>query len=113
MGSVDMLVWTMRPPANVPRNVRIFAGLWAGSTLIALPDLFFLPSPAKFGVATKSAELAICGALIIISSAIILPVFWLVVWGRRGWARWLLLFLFVGLSLLILDYPYQFDPDEM
>jgi hypothetical protein len=62
---------------------------------------------------TKSAELAICVVAMVIVAAIVLPFFWLIVWRRKGWARWILLFLFVSVLLPTLDYPHSFDPDEV
>jgi hypothetical protein len=102
--------------ARVPRNVRLFAWLWLGSNLAAIPELFLLPPPppeaVEFGI-TQSVEMAFGGVGLIIAAAFTLPFFWLVVWRRRSWARWVLLVSFItDIPLWFVD-PSGFEPDHL
>jgi hypothetical protein len=102
--------------ASIPRNVCLFAWLWLVSNLTALPELFFLPplppEAVEFGV-TQSVEMALNGLGIIISAAVTLPFFWLVVWRRRSWARWVLLVSFITDLPLSFADPHRFAPDHL
>jgi hypothetical protein len=97
----------------MPRNVRLFAWLWLGSNLTAIPELFLAPPPppeaVEFGV-TRSMEMAFGGVGIIIAAAFTLPFFWLVVWRRRSWARWVLLVSFVTDMPIWFADPQRFEP---
>jgi hypothetical protein len=62
---------------------------------------------------SKLTEILICVALAVVGEAITIPLFWLIVWRHRNWARWVLFTLFVVLLLPCLNYPQQFEPDEI
>jgi hypothetical protein len=57
--------------------------------------------------------MALDGAGIIIAAAFTLPFFWLVVWRRRSWARWVLLLSFVPDIPLWFADPQGLEPDHM
>jgi len=97
----------------MPRNVRLFAWLWLAGNLGQIPGMFFLPPPASIGVKSRLAEILICMALLVITEAITIPLYWLIVWRHKNWARWVLFALFVVLLLPCLDYSRQFEPDEI
>jgi hypothetical protein len=97
----------------MPRNVRWFAWLWIITFLMTFLALPLLPQPdastVKLGV-TRSVEMAIGAGAIVILFAIFFPFFWLAVWRRRNWARWLLAGTFVlSLPLLFVDHPFRAD----
>jgi len=88
--------------SEMPKNVQRFAWLWILSAALALPQLLLIPAPSK-----KDLEIGLSGraellsglAAIIVVFAVMLPFFWLAVWRRKNWARWLLLAVFL-ISLL-------------
>jgi hypothetical protein len=100
----------------MPRNVRLFAWLWLGSNLTAIPELFLVPPPPPEAVElglTQPVEMVIGGVGIIIAAACTLPFFWLAVWRRKSWARWVLLISFItDMPLWFLD-PQLLQPDHM
>lgn len=82
----------------LPRNVKWFAWLWIISFLIALPELFLLPTPpvelARAGL-SRSAYIKLVIAVLLLFMAIMLPFFQQAVWKRRNWARWVLFLVYV------------------
>jgi hypothetical protein len=77
-----------------PKNVRRFALLWWAAFLLGLIGI----PPTYVDVWTRAAVerqllIAAVGGLAFL--AILFPFFWLTVWRRRKWARWVLLLAFV------------------
>jgi hypothetical protein len=83
----------------MPTNVRRFVWLWLGSFVLALIAIPFLPPPnpsvLDLGI-TRAAEMRLAADVSAIIFAIFLPFFWLAVWRRKNWARWVLLVAFVA-----------------
>jgi hypothetical protein len=85
----------------MPTNVRRFVWLWLGSFALGLIAIPFLPPPnpsvLDLGI-TRAAEMRLSADVSAIIFAILFPFFWLAVWRRKNWARWLLLVAFVAAS---------------
>jgi hypothetical protein len=83
----------------MPANVRRFVWLWWSSIVIALIAIPLLPPPSskelEVGV-TRPILMAISAGVAVTLVAVALPFFWLAVWRRKNWARWLLLVAFVA-----------------
>jgi hypothetical protein len=83
----------------MPTNVRRFAWLWWASSAIALIEIPLMPPPSsselRIGM-TRSIQMGIEAGVVAILVAALLPFFWLAVWRRKNWARWLLLVAFVA-----------------
>lgn len=99
----------------MPRNVRLFAWLWCISFLSAVVEIFLMPPPdptlVKRGITLPVEQVAVA-VVMVVMLAIFLPFFWLTVWRRKNWARWLLFILFVApMPILFLD-PLLFRPDH-
>ncbi|MGO9135177.1 MAG: hypothetical protein ACLP8A_14190 [Methylovirgula sp.] len=99
----------------MPRNIRRFAWLWILSAVMGFAGIALAPpEPAftKLG-ATPSMQMgmmAVGGTIIFL---ILLPFFWLTVWRRKNWARWVSLVLFViSLPALFID-PNWFQADHL
>jgi hypothetical protein len=91
---------------KMPRNVKLFAWLYAASCAIGLVGALLMPPPPAGSEITRPVELAVTMGFAILMILIELPFVWLVVWKRKNWARWLLLVLFViTLPLLFVPYP--------
>jgi hypothetical protein len=99
----------------MPRNVQRFAWLWGASLLMSFVAIPLLPLDSSLvsqGM-TRPMLMVIAAVVIVIFTVILLPFFWLAVWRRKNWARWVLLVLFViSLPLLFLD-PEAFVPDHL
>ena len=79
----------------MPKNVRRFAWLyWAAFliVLIGVPPLWV----ASWTAHAVITQLIVVAATALISAVIFFPLFWLAVWRRRNWARWILLLAFVA-----------------
>lgn len=96
----------------MPRNVRWFAWLWAISCLTLVPEVLLMPpldaAASRAGI-TRPVELAATAGMGILIILVQLPFFWLAVWKRRNWARWLLFVLFVTSVLSLFVTPHAFD----
>jgi hypothetical protein len=83
----------------MPANIRRFVWLWLGSIVIALITIPLLPPPSsselELGV-TRPLQMAAAVGVLAILVAVALSFFWLAVWRRKNWARWLLLVAFVA-----------------
>jgi len=83
----------------MPANIRRFVWLWWGSFVIAFIAIPFLPPPSsselELGV-TRPILMAISAGVGVTLVAVAIPFFWLAVWRRKNWARWLLLVAFVA-----------------
>jgi len=93
----------------MPANVRRFVWLWWSSIVIALIAIPLLPPPSsselELGV-TRPILMAISAGVAVTLVAAALPFFWLAVWRRKNWARWLLLVAFVAsIPLCFVDVP--------
>jgi len=104
----------------MPRDVKRFAWLWLTSGLLSFPELLLLPpvSPAatRMGI-TWPIEIAVGAVMIVIFFMILLPFFWLAIWRRKNWARWVLLVLFVlsvavSIPLTLVD-KHVFQPERL
>lgn len=84
----------------MPTNVRRFIWLWWGHLAIALVQIPLLPPPNP--AVTRSAQMAVMAGVFAITVAVLLPFFWLAVWRRKNWARWLLLVVFVASNPIFL-----------
>ena len=93
--------------SRLPRNVSIFAWLWWASFIIGVAEVFLMPSPDSDAVRrgfTAPVQAVFTLVLLTILLVIFLPFFWLAVWRRKNWARWILLCAFViSLPLLFVD----------
>ena len=89
----------------MPANIRRFVWLWLGSIVIALITIPLLPPPSsselELGV-TRPLQMAAAVGVLAILVAVALSFFWLAVWRRKNWARWLLLVAFVASIPLLL-----------
>src|SRR6476660_2301449 len=96
----------------MPRNVKWFAWLWAISCLMLIPEVLLMPpldaATSKAGI-TRPVELAVTAGMAVLVMIVELPFFWLTVWKRRNWARWLLFVLFVASVPLLFVTPHAFD----
>jgi hypothetical protein len=93
----------------MPANVRRFVWLWWSSIVIAFIAIPLLPpassSELELGV-TRPILMAISAGVAVTLVAVALPFFWLAVWRRKNWARWLLLVAFVAsIPLGFVDVP--------
>jgi hypothetical protein len=92
----------------MPTNVRRFVWLWWGSFVIALIEIPLMPPPSAselhIGI-TRSVLMVTAVGVVAILLAVILPFFWLAVWRRKNWARWLLLVTFVAGNALFFVHP--------
>lgn len=83
----------------MPVNVRRFVWFWWASIVLALLGLLLFPPPSsselRLGM-TRSIQLEIVAGVAAVWVAVQLPFFWLIVWRRKNWARWLLLVMFVA-----------------
>ena len=92
----------------MPRNVKLFAWLYAVSCVIGLVLAFLMPPPPVGSDISYSAEIAIMIGAAVILELIVLPFFWLAVWRRRNWARWVLFVLFViTLPMIFIPTPHE------
>jgi hypothetical protein len=91
----------------MPKNVRRFVWLWLGSFVIALGSIPLMPPPSslelELGI-TRPIQIVFVLGIVAIIFAVLLPFFWLAVWRRRNWARWVL---FVSFAVTT---PFFFDP---
>jgi hypothetical protein len=97
----------------MPTNVRRFVWLWLGSLVLSLISVLFLPPPnpwvLDFGI-TRSAEMRLAADVLAITFAILFPFFWLAVWRRKNWARWVLLVAFVAANgIFLIPIPRAVD----
>jgi hypothetical protein len=96
----------------MPTNVRRFVWLWCASIALgalAVPMLR-LPIPSEV---PRPFVLGVIAGVLAIEFALFLPFFWLAVWRRKNWARWVLLAGFVsGIPLLFVGPGslYQQNP---
>jgi hypothetical protein len=93
----------------MPANIRRFVWLWWGSIVIAFIAIPLLPPPSsselELGV-TRPILMSIAAGVGVTLVAVALPFFWLAVWRRKNWARWLLLVAFVAsIPLSFVDVP--------
>jgi hypothetical protein len=93
----------------MPANIRRFVWLWWGSVAISLIAIPLLPPPSsselELGI-TRPFQMAVAGGVSVTLVAVVLPFFWLAVWRRRNWARWLLLAVFVAsIPLIFVPVP--------
>jgi hypothetical protein len=93
----------------MPANIRRFVWLWWGSIAIAFIAIPLLPPPSsselELGV-TRPILMSIAAGVGVTLVAVALPFFWLAVWRRKNWARWLLLLAFVAsIPLSFVDVP--------
>ena len=97
----------------MPRNVKWFAWLWAVSCLMLIPEVLLMPEPGpnalKAGF-TRPMYMAVTAGFAILLLLITLPFFWLAVWKRKNWARWLLFVVTIG-TLPLLFTPHAFEPN--
>ncbi|MBS0276754.1 MAG: hypothetical protein JSR81_03965 [Proteobacteria bacterium] len=82
---------------TMPRNVRLFAWLWmisfvVGSLGFQVPPL--TPKEISLGATLGLKEVFVYGSVIVFF-LILLPFYWLAVWRRKNWARWVLFIVFV------------------
>lgn len=83
----------------MPKNVHRFVWLWWASIVISLVDISLFPPPSSSELhlgMTRLIQIEILAGTAAIWVAVQLPFFWLTVWRRRNWARWLLLVAFVA-----------------
>jgi hypothetical protein len=84
---------------EMPRNVRRFAWLWSASIALVLAELLLYPTPSaselRLGM-TRAIQIGFIAGVAAATLAAQLPFFWLAVWRRKNWARWLLLVEFVA-----------------
>jgi hypothetical protein len=83
----------------MPTNVRRFAWLWWGSFGLTILAVALLPPPSPSELPlgmTRSIQMGIYAGVATIWLAVTLPFFWLAVWRRKNWARWMLLMEFAA-----------------
>jgi hypothetical protein len=93
----------------MPVNVRRFVWLWLASIALAIVDisLFPPPTPSELNLGmTRLIQLEIFASVTAIWLAVQLPFFWLAVWRRKNWARWLLLAIFVAGTVYSLWFAF-------
>lgn len=100
----------------LPRNVKRFAWIWIISALLAFPEILLTPpvlvERARMARHWSGEVKLMIGAMLLLL-AIFFPFFQLAVWGRKNWARWVLLLAFaVSLPLLFLE-PRMFRDDYL
>ena len=82
----------------LPRNVKRFAWIWLTSVLLAFPAILLTPlwmvQHARMA-GIWSGEVKVMIGVVLLTVAILLPFFQQAVWGRKNWARWVLLLAFV------------------
>lgn len=101
---------------RMPTNIQRFAWLWAISGLIAFLEIPLLPAPAPdlmtSGVTLTELRIE-TAAFDCVLLAVLLPLFWLAVWRRKNWCRWVLLvFSIVAWGLEFHD-PVFYFPDHL
>src|ERR1700733_8075042 len=99
----------------MPRNVQRFAWLWGAPfliSLIAIPFLPLDPSLVSHGM-TRSKWMAPAAVIAVFLMAIYLPFFWLAVWRRKNWARWLLFVVFIMSLPLLFRNPKALVSDHL
>jgi hypothetical protein len=82
----------------VPKNVRRFVWLWwayFAITAAGIPFVQLPVRPEKVLYITRPIQIAILEGVLVIELAIFLPFFWLAVWRRKNWARWVMFGSFV------------------
>lgn len=100
----------------LPRNVKRFAWIWVISALLAFPEILLTPpwivERARMARILSGEVKLMLGATLLLL-AILFPFFQLAVWGRKNWARWVLLLAFlVSLPLLFIE-PRMFREDYL
>ncbi|MGH6889053.1 MAG: hypothetical protein ACREHF_07650 [Rhizomicrobium sp.] len=87
----------------MPRNVRRFVWLWWAAILIALVGI---PQTYVDSWTTRAVlrQLVIAAVATLAFLTILFPFFWLAIYRRRNWARWVLLLAFIAsLPLSVVD----------
>ena len=100
----------------LPRNVKRFAWIWIISFLLQFPEILFTPSVLveRARMARHwSGEVKLMIAAVIFLFAVLLPFFQLAVWGRKNWARWVLLLAFAVPTPLLFLEPRMFREDYL
>ncbi len=95
----------------MPTNVRRFAWLYLGAFLIALAGLPFMP-PYDLGLA-RETQTGLVAGIVVIMVVVLLPFFWLAVWRRRNWARWVLLVIFASFAVIFFLSPTLFQREYL
>ena len=94
-------------PVGLPRNIKLFVSLWWASVGIGIVEVFLMPPPDANAVRlgfTPLVQAVFASVVMAIILAICLPFFWLAVWRRKNWARWVLFCAFViSLPLSFVD----------
>ena len=92
---------------EIPINVRRFAWLYLGAFLIALAGLPFMPPP-DLGLA-RATQIGLVAGMVAIMLVVLIFFFWLAVWQRRNWARWVLLVIFPSFAAIFFLSPTLFQ----
>lgn len=89
----------MHRDGPMPINVRRFVWLWWAAFVLTIVAIALLPPPSpselRLGM-TRSIQMGIFAGVAAILIAAQLPFFWLAVWRRKNWARWILLLVFLA-----------------
>jgi hypothetical protein len=100
----------------LPRNVNRFAWIWIISFLLEFPDIFLTPSVLveRARIAHHwSGEVKLFIGTMFLVLAIQFPFFQSAVWGRKNWARWVLLLAFAASLPFMFLEPRMFREDYL
>lgn len=100
----------------MPRNVKLFAWIWIISALLAFPGILLTPQwmVERARMAHRwSGEVKLMIGAELLLLAVLLPFFQLAVWGRKNWARWVLLLAFIVSLPLLFFEPRMFREDYL